>query len=119
MERLAIIARLRPGSEQRAAELIATGPPFDLQAGGLERHTVYLSTTEVIFVFEGHEVEKLVDELIEVPLETTMSRVFDRWRPLVEGPPRIAQEEFSWERGRSAAREREREREPEVFSIPG
>jgi hypothetical protein len=40
----------------------ATGPaaaraPFDLDAKIFERHAVYLSNHEVVFVFEGRDVE--------------------------------------------------------------
>jgi hypothetical protein len=61
MKRLAIVARPKKGSESRASELIAAGPPFDLEHTSLARHSVYLSATEVVFVFEGHEVEWMVD----------------------------------------------------------
>ena len=63
MERVAIIAHLKEGSEQRAAELVRAGPPFDLADTGIVRHSVYVSAHEVVFVFEGHEVEWIVDQL--------------------------------------------------------
>ena len=53
MEQLAIVASLKPGMEEEARKLIAQGPPFDIGESGLERHTVYLSAREVVFVFEG------------------------------------------------------------------
>jgi len=34
----AIIARLEPGAEDRAAELLESGPPFDPAELGFERH---------------------------------------------------------------------------------
>ena len=55
MQRIAIVARLKPGAEERAAELIEGGPPFDARARGFERHAVYLSADEIVFVFEGPE----------------------------------------------------------------
>ena len=67
MERVAIVARLKEGSGSRAAELIAAGPPFDLAETGIAHHSVYLSATEVVFVFEGHQVEWMVDDLINDP----------------------------------------------------
>ncbi len=96
--RIAIIARLIPGAEPRAAELISAGPPFDPHERGFERHSVYLSATEVMFVFEGHEVEWLVDALVDEPFHWMLDEALDKWRPIVEGPPRIAREVFSWER---------------------
>ncbi|MEJ7793475.1 MAG: hypothetical protein WKF65_16025 [Gaiellaceae bacterium] len=53
MSQFAIIARLKPGAEPRAAELLRNRPPFDPAERGLERDAAYLSATEVVFVFEG------------------------------------------------------------------
>ncbi len=102
MERLALIARLKPGSEPRAKELIAKSPPFDLRESGFVRHSVFLSSTEVIFVFEAPEVEWLVNSLVDEPFHWTLRDALDDWRPLVEGQPRIAREEFFWEHDRPA-----------------
>lgn len=102
MERLALIARLKPGIQPRAAELLAKGPPFDLQGSGFVRHSVFLSATEVIFVFEAPEVEWLVSALVDDPFHWMLAEALDDWRPLVEGTPRIAREQFSWERDRPA-----------------
>ena len=98
MERLALIARLKPGSEPRARELIERGPPFDLQESGFARHSVFLSSTEAVFVFEGHQVEWTVDSLIDEPFHWMLRDALDEWRPLVEGEPRVARELFFWER---------------------
>ena len=100
MERLALIARLKSGSEPRARELIAKGPPFDLAESGFVRHGVFLSSLEVIFVFEGHQVEWIVDSLIDEPFHWMLRDAIDEWRPLVEGRPRVAREQFFWERDR-------------------
>jgi hypothetical protein len=98
VERLALIAPLKPGAEAAAAELIASEPPFDLERSGFERHTIYLSAGEVVFVFEGHEVEWSVDALFDEPFNWTLSDTYERWRPLLDEPPRIARERFSWSR---------------------
>jgi hypothetical protein len=97
MERVAIVARLKEGSGPRAAELIAAGPPFDLAQTGIAHHSVYLSASEVVFVFEGHEVEWMVDDLINDPFQPKLQSAFDGWRSIVDGSPRIAREQFGWE----------------------
>jgi hypothetical protein len=102
VEQLAIVARLRSGAEPRAAMLIEQGPPFQIGESGLERHTIYLSAGEVVFVFEGHEVEWIVDGMIEDPFRWTLSVAFEAWRDLVEGEPRIARPAFSWQRDERA-----------------
>jgi hypothetical protein len=98
MERVAIVARLRQGSETRAAELIAEGPPFDLAETGFVRHSVYLSASEAVFVFEGHQVDSPLTELVD-DRPYPMGPALDQWRAIVDGPPRIARERFGWERG--------------------
>jgi hypothetical protein len=97
MERLAIVARLKEGSGPRAAELIAAGPPFDLAETGIVRHSVYLSVGEVVFVFEGHQVEWIVDDLIDEPFHYELLRAFEAWRPNIDGSPRLARESFRWD----------------------
>jgi hypothetical protein len=96
MERVAIIARLKAGSEQRAAELVEAGPPFDLTDTGLVRHSIYISTSEAVFVFEGDEVEWIVDQLVDEPFHDELQLALDQWREIVEGQPRVARERFGW-----------------------
>ena len=98
MERLAIVAHLKPGSEQRAEQLLGEGAPFDLNESGIARHNVYLSASEVVFVFEGHEIEWIVDELIDEPFHPTIQDALAQWREIVEGTPHLARERFGWER---------------------
>jgi hypothetical protein len=96
VEQLAIVARLKPGAEPRAAELIANGPPFDPTESGLDGHTVYLSADEVVFVFEGHEVEWIVDRLVDDPVHWLVGEALERWRPLLDDQPRIARPVYVW-----------------------
>jgi hypothetical protein len=100
MDKVAIVARLKAGAKARAAELLAQGAPFDTDESGLERHVVYLSAGEVVFVFEGPEVESIVDSLISEPFHWPLLHAFDAWRSLVDGNPRIARPAFEWEHGR-------------------
>jgi hypothetical protein len=97
MERTAIVVRLKQGAELRAAELIGQGAPFDLAETGIARHSVYLSAGEVVFVFEGHQVEWPLEELIDERPDQ-LGPAFEQWRAIADGPPRIARERFSWER---------------------
>jgi hypothetical protein len=50
-----------------------------------------------VFVFEGHEVEWMVDDLIDDPFRPELQSGLDAWRPIVDGSPRIARERFGWE----------------------
>jgi hypothetical protein len=98
---VAIVARLKSGTEQEAADLLAQGPPFDPAERGLDRHVVYLSADEVVFVFEGPEVDVVLDDLIESPFEPRVASALERWRPLIEGNPRIARPAYEWLREES------------------
>jgi hypothetical protein len=97
MERVAIIARLKEGTEQRAAELVGAGPPLDFTNTGIVRHSIYLSASEAVFVFEGHEVEWIVDQLIDEPFHYELHRALEQWREIVDGQPRVARERFGWQ----------------------
>ena len=103
MQRVIVILHLKPGAQKKAAELIAKGAPFDLAETGFERHGVYLSTEEVAFVFEGRDVEWLVDELVFDPYRRPMSQAIDEWRELVDQHPRVAREMFFWQAKHAAA----------------
>ena len=52
-DRLAVIARLRPGSRERAIEILANGAPYELGEAGFRRHSVFLAEEDVVFLFEG------------------------------------------------------------------
>jgi hypothetical protein len=44
--------------------LLEHGQPFDPAERGFARQAVYLSAGEAVFVFEGEEVEWIVDEIV-------------------------------------------------------
>jgi hypothetical protein len=95
-ERVAVIATLRPGSRERAAEIIAKGAPYGLRLAGFRRHSVFLAAETVVFVFEGPDIEGLVRDLVNDP---SRSAAFSIWAPLLEGTPVLAREEFYWQAG--------------------
>jgi hypothetical protein len=97
VRQVAIIVRLKEGAETRAAELLQDGPPFDPGERGFERHAVYLSARDVVFVFEGPEVDSLLDDLVGEPFSWLLSNALHEWQSLADGPPRIARPAYSWE----------------------
>jgi hypothetical protein len=96
--RVAIIARLKDGSEPEAAKLLAEGPPFDADERGFQSHAVYLSAGEVVFVFEGHDADIVVGEMVDSAFEPGVKAALDAWRPLIEGQPRIGRLAYKWTR---------------------
>ncbi|HEX5468715.1 MAG TPA: hypothetical protein VFW80_06685 [Gaiellaceae bacterium] len=95
MNRLAVIAKLRPGVEGRAEELIEKGPPFDPSGLGFERHSVYLAGEQALFVFEGGRLDQLMHTVVNDP---SSIGAFREWENLIDGMPRIAREAYHWER---------------------
>lgn len=98
MERFAIIARLKTGSNAEAAELIAAGPPFDPGAVGLEAHSVYLTQDSVVFVFEGRQAGSVVADIVDDPFR---SPVFEAWAAFLDDAPQIARQAYHWQRERT------------------
>lgn len=95
MKRMMIVARLRDGTTEQAEALLEQGPPFDPEELGLERHSAYLTSGEVVFVFEAPGVEWIVNDIIDDPV---VARALEPWRDLVDGMPHIAHERFKWSR---------------------
>jgi hypothetical protein len=95
-ERVAVVVKLRPGSRERASQILAKGAPYELGETGFRRHSVFLAEEAVVFVFEGPRIEGLVRDLVNDP---GRSAVFSAWGPLLEGSPALAREEFYWEAG--------------------
>jgi hypothetical protein len=89
---------LKDGCEPQAADLLAQGPPFDPRERGFDRHAAYLSAGEVVFVFEGPEVDVVLDELVENPFQPALTGALEDWRPLIDGTPRIGRPAYEWTR---------------------
>jgi len=96
IERVAVVARLRSASRERASQILAEGAPYELGEAGFRRHSVFLAEEAVVFVFEGPGIEGLVGDLVNDP---TSSAMFSVWGPFLEGTPALAREEFFWEAG--------------------
>jgi hypothetical protein len=91
---LVVIAPLRPDARERVVELLRQGPPFDLGATGFDRHRVYVTAQEAVFVFEGPGPATL-----ELPGEDpAVWRAAEAWQECLAGRPRVARTAFSWVR---------------------
>ena len=67
----------------------------------LDRHTIFLTETEVIFLFGGKGAHEAVRALFNDPVRST---VIGRWLPLFDGPLHQAEEAYSWSQGQEARR---------------
>ena len=95
MNRLMIVARLKPGVHEEAERLLEEGPPFEPEELGFERHGAYITSSEVVFVFEGDEVEWIVNDVID---DARIADSFVPWELLLDGTPRLAHERYFWSR---------------------
>jgi hypothetical protein len=92
LSRVVVILPLKEGARDRAAAILEHGPPFDPEQAGLDRHQVFLNDREAIFVFEADGADA-VDRLVK---DTSLWGAAAPWKELVAGPPRLADEAFSW-----------------------
>jgi hypothetical protein len=92
-----IVVPLRKRVFADAAALIEQGPPFDLEAIGVERHDVLLSEREVIFLFEGTQLDETMQRLLHDP---SVWQAASGWARVIAGPPRLAEQHFGWHSGR-------------------
>jgi hypothetical protein len=89
-----VVLPLVEGAADRAAELLRGGPPFDPDEVGLGRHQVFLTESEAIFLFEA-ESSMAGDRLLS---EDRLWAAAAAWKELVAGPPRLAEDAYSWSR---------------------
>lgn len=92
MSRLVLVVPLAEGARERARALLRLGPPFDPDAAGLERHHVFLTDYELVFVFEA-DAPQAVERLAA---DETLWEAAAGWSDLVAGPPRLAEDVYSW-----------------------
>jgi hypothetical protein len=94
--RLAIVLPLKQGAREKVRALLEAGPPFDPSAlQGLDRYEVFLTANEVVFLFEsGLGTDALAALLSRAEIRQAASA----WHEHLEGPPRIAEDVYSWAR---------------------
>jgi hypothetical protein len=93
--RVVVVLPIRRGAADKARRLVDEGPPFDLDRLTLERHHVFVTEREVIFFFGGVSAAAVVEALARTP---RVLRTALRWREVVAGSPRVAEEGFAWTR---------------------
>jgi hypothetical protein len=95
-----VIVPLKPDAHASVTRLLKQGPPFDPEAiQNLDRHEVFLTTDEAVFVFES---QLGADALAPLLADPKLWDAAAAWREHVAGPPRIAEEVFSWSRSEPA-----------------
>jgi hypothetical protein len=85
-EQVAVVVPLKQGCVERAKDLVAHGPPFDPAALGLERHEIFVTSREAIFVFVGPNVRETLRQATQNP---GLWRAGLAWRACIAGRPRL------------------------------
>jgi hypothetical protein len=97
VDRFVLVARLKPDGRRRAEELLAQHSALgdaELE-GAFDLHAVFLSETEVVFLFEGESAHESVRALFNDPVQSTL---IAHWLPLFDGPLHRASQAYVWER---------------------
>jgi hypothetical protein len=94
LSRVLVVLPLRPGSHERVRALLRGGPPFDPLDAGLERHHVFLTGDEAVFLFEGTTPDA-IERLVENP---SVLSAAPGWAEVAAGPPRIGDDVYDWVR---------------------
>jgi hypothetical protein len=89
-----MIVPLIEGAGERARALIASGPPVDPAAWAIEEHEVFVTDSEIAFVFETSDGGILQRVGGGLPLWVGAPE----WREIVAGKPHVAQVGYSWAR---------------------
>jgi hypothetical protein len=95
VERVVIIARLKPEGRDRARELIAEYEEGHHLPTEFDRQAIFLAEGEVIFFLEGSDAEEKLRRIVNDPVRSTE---LGRWLPLFDGPLHAAPEAYYWER---------------------
>jgi hypothetical protein len=95
MERVVLIAPLKPGARDQAIELIERSTSGE-QEQATQRVGIFLSDREVVFFFEGHAAAAAVREFVNDPVRSSM---LSPWLPLFDGPLHVAHESYFFEHG--------------------
>jgi hypothetical protein len=94
VERIVMIARLKPNARDRARELIEqAGEDVSIE---FDRQAIFLAEGEVIFFCEGPDAEATARSILNDPARST---AIGPWLPLLDGPLHAAPEAYYRERG--------------------
>jgi hypothetical protein len=94
--RIAVVVPIKEHLLPIALALVGDGPPFDPDLAGLARHEVFVTDSEVVFVFETPDGSDGLERLLAEPW---LWRAAADWADVVAGPPRVATAAYAWAGG--------------------
>jgi hypothetical protein len=96
VERVVLIAALKPGAREQALDLLQRSAEASEQERGTQRQGVFLSDRDAVFFFEGRDAGASVRELFNDPVRST---VLSPWLPLFAGALHLAREAYFLDHG--------------------
>lgn len=94
--RMVVRVPIDPKHVEHVRELIRRGPPFDENGvPGLERHEVYVTGADVIFVFEGADPGFAVERVMR---DARVWSALESWDEYVAGRASVIEPEYAWSR---------------------
>ena len=90
---LAVVVPLAGDRRDVVREFLAEGPPFDPGAIGLERHQVFVTDREAVFVFETKAGMAAFERLVAEP---EFWDVLGSWERCAEGEARVSAAVYEW-----------------------
>jgi hypothetical protein len=94
--RTVVIVPIREDAHEAVRTLLDAGPPFNpSKLPGLERHEVFLTLDEVVFLFDSSFGAHAIEPLLADP---ELWRAASSWHEHLAGPPRIGDEVYAWRR---------------------
>ena len=95
MSRLVVVVPLKEGAHARAKALVEEGPPFELEETEFDRHHVFLTQQEAVFVFEAPGSKATLSFPAE---DVRLWKAAAAWAECMASRPRKAQTVYFWER---------------------
>ena len=95
MDRVVLVARLRPDAREHALELLAQEPAPAPVEESLDGRAIFISESEIVFLFEGLDADESLRAIFNDPVRSTE---LGHWLPLFDGPLHSASEVYFWER---------------------
>lgn len=95
MTSLVVVAPLKTGERARAEKLLEQGPPFELERTRFDRHEVFVTDKEVVFLFAGPDESGTLELPGEDP---ALWKAAAAWSRCLAERPRVARRAFGWRR---------------------
>ena len=88
------MARLKDGARESAAQLLTDEARANAHEA-FDREAIFLSDSEVVFLFEGANAAESARAILNDPVKSAR---ITPWLPLFDGPLHRAREAYSWRR---------------------